>query len=327
MSTGLSTRQVGKVRIYACGGGGINLGKEYLLDGHTGDVADIDVAFIDTSDSNLSDALVDKSWLFKDLDGSGKIRNSNDKIIAKAVPDILRKFAPGDLNIVIFTASGGTGSVAGPLILKQLLADGHATIGVVTGSHESIKTTENTIGTMKTLDAIARATDKPVVIHFGMNEPDVPRSHIDTEAHLIIRAMAVLCSRRNHGLDTADIASFLQFNKSTDIGACLARLHMTDDLEEFEDLVKEPISAAYLKRNHDDLQPTVFVPYSCDGFMPAVVHATTSYFFGIENKSFGEVVKKLDGLKKEMEMQRTTRSAAVSFLGDDEQASETGLIF
>ena len=327
MSNGLSNRPVGKIRIYACGGGGINLGKEYITDGHSADVADIQVAFIDTSDSNLDDRLVDNCWLFKDLDGSGKIRNANDKVIAKAVPDILRKFVPGDLNIVVFTASGGTGSVAGPLILKQLLADGHSVIGVVTGSHESIKTAENTIGTMKTLDGISRATQKPVVIHFGMNEPNVPRSKIDMEAHLIIKAMAVLCSRRNHGLDTADIKSFLEFNTSTDISHCLARLHLVDSVEDFENNIKEPISAAFLKRNHDDLQPNMFVPYSCDGFMPPIVQATTSYFFGIENTSFNGVIKMLDGLKKEMEMQRTTRGASVSFLDGNEQASETGLFF
>lgn len=325
MSNGLSNRPAGKVRVYACGGGGINIGKEYLTDGHSADVADIQVAFIDTSDSNLDDRLVDNCWLFKDLDGSGKIRSANDKVIAKAVPDILRKFTPGDLNIVIFTASGGTGSVAGPLILKQLLADGHSTIGVVTGSHESIKTAENTIGTMKTLDGISRATNKPVVIHFGMNKPNIPRSKIDIEAHLIIRAMSVLCSRRNHGLDTADITSFLEFSKSTDVAPCLARLHMAGSIEDFEDTVKEPISAAYLKRNQDDLQPSVFVPYSCDGFMPPIVQATTSYFFGIENISFGEVIRELNGLKKEMEMQRTTRAESFSFLDGNEQASDTGL--
>lgn len=327
MSKGLSTRPVGTVRVFACGGGGINLGKEYLQDGHSADVANFQIAFIDTSDSNLDDRLVDNCWLFKDLDGSGKIRNSNDQVIAKAIPDILRKFAPGDLNIVIFTASGGTGSVAGPLILKQLLEDGHSAVGIVTGSYESIKTAENTIGTMKTLDAIARATNKPVIIQFGMNEVNVPRSAVDREARIMIESLAVLCSRRNHGLDTADIASFLHFNKSTEIGACLARIHVSATIDEFESLVKDPIAVAYLKREQDDPQPTVFAPYSCDGFMPGVIQASTSLFFGVENRSFGDVVKKLDGLKKEMEMQRTTRAEAVSFLVGNETTSGTGLVF
>jgi len=329
MSQGLSTRPVGTIRVYACGGGGINIGKEYLSfhEGHSADIANFEVAFIDTSDSNLDDRLVENTWLFKDLDGSGKIRNSNDKIIAKAVPDILRKFKPADLNIVIFTASGGTGSVAGPLLVKQLLEDGHTTVGIVTGSYESIKTAENTIGTMKTLDAISRAVDKPVVIQFGMNRPTVPRSAIDKEAHLMIASLAMLCSRRNHGLDTADIKSFFQFNRSTDVAAQLARIHVFDTIKGFESDMKDPISVAYLKRDQDDLQPTVFAPYSCDGFMPAVAQANTSLFFGIENHSFGEIRSELESLKKEMEMQRKTRQQAVSFAGDNDQESETGLIF
>ncbi len=326
VTQGLSSRPVGTIRIFACGGGGINLGRDYLTPGHSADIANFQVAFIDTSDSNLTDGLENNTWLFKDLDGSGKIRNSNDKTIAKAVPDILRKFQPADMNIVIFTASGGTGSVAGPLILKQLLEDGHQAVGIVTGSHESIKTAENTIGTIKSLDAISRMTDKPVVIHFGMNRPNVPRSSVDREAHLMINSLAVLCSRRNHGLDTADIVSFLQFNKSSDVPACLARIHLFDDIDAFEKHLTDPISAAYLKRDQDDPQPSVFVPYSCDGFMPSFAQTSKSLFFGIENHSFGALAQELEGLKKEMEMQRKTRSQAVSFFSDSDDVSTTGLV-
>jgi hypothetical protein len=328
MSQGLSTRPVGTIRVYACGGGGINIGKEYLSfhEGHSADIANFELACIDTSDSNLDDRLIEKTWLFNDLDGSGKIRNSNDKTIAKAVPDILRKFKPADLNIVIFTASGGTGSVAGPLILKQLLEDGHVAVGVVTGSYESIKTAENTIGTMKTLDAISRAVNKPVVIQFGMNRPDVPRSAIDKEAHLMIASLAMLCSRRNHGLDTADIKSFIFFNQSTDVPAQLARIHVYDTIKGFEAKLKDPISVAYLKRDQDDLQPGVFAPYSCDGFMPSIAQSSTSLFFGIENHSFGDIRTELEGLKKEMEMQRKTRQQAVTFAADEDEVSDTGLI-
>lgn len=328
MNNGLSTRPVGTIRVFACGGGGINIGKEYLSfhEGHSADIANFELACIDTSDSNLDDRLIEKTWLFNDLDGSGKIRNSNDKTIAKAVPDILRKFKPADLNIVIFTASGGTGSVAGPLILKQLLEDGHVAVGVVTGSYESIKTAENTIGTMKTLDAISRAVNKPVVIQFGMNRPDVPRSAVDKEAHLMIASLAMLCSRRNHGLDTADIKSFIFFNQSTDVPAQLARIHVYDTIKGFEAKLKDPISVAYLKRDQDDPQPNVFAPYSCDGFMPSVAQAGTSLFFGIENHSFGDIRTELEGLKKEMEMQRKTRQQAVTFAADEDEVSDTGLI-
>ncbi len=326
MSQGLSSRQIGKILLIGCGGGGINIAREYIQPGHSADIADIEVGLVDTSDSNLTDGLGDRTWLFDGLDGSGKIRSANDKVIAKAVPDILRKFKPADLTIVVFTASGGTGSVSGPLILKHLLEQGHQAVGIVTGSYESIKTAENTIGTIKTLDAIARNTDKPVVIQFGMNRPDVPRTTVDREAHLMISALAVLCSRRNHGLDTADIKSFLQFNQSTDVAACLSRIHLFDDIGEFEKNLTDPISAAYLKRDQDDLQPAVFVPYSCDGFMPTFAQASKSLFFGIENHSFGALAQELEGLKKEMELQKKTRAKAVTFFGDEDETSDTGLV-
>lgn len=321
------SRPVGTISLYCCGGGGANIGREYVQDGHSGDVAKISTYFIDTSDSNLDETTVDKAWLFEDLDGSGKIRNSNDKAIAKAIPNILRKFAPGDLNIVVFTTSGGTGSVSAPLLIKQLLEEGHQVIGVAMGSHESIRAAENTIGTIKTLDAISRHLDTPVVVHFGMNSPTRPRSEVDTEAHLIINGLSLLCSRRNHGLDTADIKSLLQFNISTDVPAQLARIHLFDDREAFEKEMSEPIAAAYLKRDHDDLDPDVFVPYSCEGFMPAILQSNSNLYFGIENKSFADLAKELEALKKEMDVQKKTRSQAVSFASEDDEVSDTGLIF
>lgn len=323
----LSNRPIGKVRLFGCGGGGINIAKEYIADGHTADIAQVDVALIDTSDSNLADNLVEHAWLFNDLDGSGKIRNSNDKAIAKAIPDILRQFPPGDINIVVFTTSGGSGSVVAPLLIKSLLEDDQVVIGIAMGSHESIRSTENTIGTIKTLDAISRMTDKPVVIHFGMNDHSQPRSNIDRESHLMITSLAVLCSRRNHGLDTADIRSLIQFNKSTDLTAQLARIHVHSDMETFEEELDNAISVAYLKRDHDDPDPKIFAPYACEGFMPTQAQSRTCLFFGIENHSFIGVQKQLESLKKEMENQRRTRQQTVTFSDDDDEISATGLIF
>lgn len=322
------TRPVGKISLYACGGAGANLASEYIDQGHTADVADISTYFVDTSESNMDERMVDKTWKFEGLDGSGKIRNSNDRIIAKAVPDILRKFTPGDLNIVVFSSSGGTGSVSGSLLIKQLLEDGHQVVGIVIGSHESIRATENTIGTIKGLDAISRRLDKPVVIHFGMNQNNQPRSTVDAEAHLMISALSMLCSRRNHGLDTADIKSLLEFNLSTDVPAQLARIQLFDDIELFDKGMEDPISAAFLKRNGDDLNPATFVPYSCEGFMPAELQASTNLFFGVENTSFKELAKELEALKKEMELRSKNRSKAVTFFNDSEdEVSDSGLIF
>lgn len=329
MSTGLSTRPVGKVRIYGCGGGGVNIGKEYLLAGHSGDIAHIDPCFIDTSDSNLDDALIDKTWLFDNLDGSGAIRSANVDVIAKTVPDILRKFAPADVNIVIFTLAGGTGSVAGPLIMKKLLEDGHMTIGIVVGAKQSMRSGENTIGSVKTLDNICRTAGVPVVLHLGFNKPGSQTdASIDREAHLMINALAMLCSRRNHGLDTADLRSLFNFTKSTNAQPQLCRIHVTDNVESFDKIMRSgPLAAAYLLREATDPTPDMFVPYSTYGTMPAIAQVNSSLFFGIENGSMGELRKLVADLQKEIDTQKSAASDAVSFVSAEDNVSSSGIVF
>ena len=328
MQQGLSTRPVGKVRVYGCGGGGVNIGKEYIENGHSADLANIEVAFIDTSDSNLEDRLVDRTWLFDQLDGSGAIRNSNDKTIAKHIPDILRKFEPGDVNIVIFTLAGGTGSVAGPLILKQLLEDGHMAMAVVIGAKQSLRNAENTIASVKTLDAIARGTGKPVIMHLGFNaSKSVSDADVDREAHGMISALSVLCSRRNHGLDTADLRSFFDFTKSTGAPAQLARIHVTDNVDFFDRTMNNGgLSAAYLLREQNDETPGTFVPYCTYGTMPAIAQFNSSLFFGIENGTLADFREHVQQLQKEIDMQQRTTSEAVGFLGENDKLSDTGLV-
>ncbi|MNP89016.1 hypothetical protein D3C85_14120 [compost metagenome] len=329
MSQGLSTRPVGKVRIYGCGGGGVNIGKEYLETGHSADLANIEVCFVDTSDSNLEDRLVDRTWLFTDLDGSGAIRNSNDKTIAKHVPDILRKFAPGDVNIVIFTLAGGTGSVAGPLILKQLLEDGHLAIAVVIGAKQSLRNAENTIASVKTLDHIAKVSQKPVVMHLGFNASrSVSDADVDREAHGLISALSVLCSRRNHGLDTADLRSFFDFTQSTVAVSQMALIHVTDNVEYFDKTMANcGLSAAYLLREKNDEVPGTFVPYSTYGIMPNIAQFNSSLFFGIENGTLSTFREHVQQLQKEIDMQKRTTSEVVGFLGNNDQISDTGMVF
>ncbi|MNZ13954.1 hypothetical protein D3C78_308670 [compost metagenome] len=315
MNQGLSNRPVGNVRIYGCGGGGVNIGKEYVDQGHSADIANIDVCFIDSSDSNLEDRLVDKTWLFDGLDGSGAIRESNVEPIRKAVPDILRKFAPGDVNIVVFTLAGGTGSVAGPLILQKLLEDGHMAIAIVVGAKHSGRNAGNTIGAVRTLDAIRQATGKPVVMHLGINATGAPTdSSVDREAHIMISSLAVLCSRRNHGLDTADLRSLFDFTKSTSAPAQLCRIHVTDNVEAFSKVMKAgPLAAAYLLRAQTDAMPDLFVPYSTYGVLPSIAQNSSGLFFGIENGSMTELHQHVQAIQKEVDTQKQAATPAIAF--------------
>ncbi|MNO19229.1 cell division protein FtsZ [compost metagenome] len=329
MSHGLSTRPVGTMKIWGCGGGGVNIAKEYLEEGHSSDIANIDVCFIDTSDSNLEDRLVDKTWLFEGLDGSGAIRQENADAIAKAVPDIVRKFQPAEMNVVVFTLAGGTGSVAGPLILKKLLEEGHMAVGIVIWAQQAIKNAENTIGGVKTLDSISRSTGAPAIVQLGFNKNgQVTDKAVDNEAHLMITSLAMLCSRRNHGLDTADLKSLFNFTKSTKAQAQLCRIHVSDNVEDFTKLMRTgALASAALLKESTDPTPELFVPYSTYGVMPAIAQAKGSLFFGIENGSMAELRKRVSELEKEIADQENAAVEAVAFAGDKDKTSAHGLVW
>jgi len=333
-STGLSTRPVGTVRLFACGGGGINIGKDYISEGHSADIANIEVAFLDTSDSNLADRLIEHTFLFTNpndkTDGSGKIKSANAELIIRSLPEVLRKFPAGDMNIVVYTASGGTGNVAGVSLHRMLLEAGHSVVSIVIGSAESERTAQNTIGTLTSLAHVANDLQKPVIFHFGMNSQDgsVPRSAIDKEAHLMITALAILCSRRNHGLDTADVTSFLQYNSPRpEIKPSLARIHVLDDHKLFDQQIEDPIAVAYLKRDADDPQPLSFAPYLCDGILPNIAQTSNkSLFFGIETKTLFKVHTDLETLRKELASRAKARVDGPVFGSASDKIGIGGLV-
>ena len=317
MSNSISTRPIGELAIFGCGGGGINIAKEYIDANLSADIANLSVALLDTSDSNLSEGNLSNFYAFSSpdgvVDGSGKVKAKNAELISRSIAEVLRKFPPKAMNIIVYTASGGTGNVAGYCLHKALLAAGHDVVSVVIASAESERTAKNTIGTLLDLSDLAEEVGKPVVIHYGMNGNGVTRAMVDKEAHLIITSLAILASRRNYGLDTADLKSFLNYTlPRPDIKPTLARINVYDNVDTFDRDVKEPISVAYLKRNADEPQPEAFAPYFCDGILPDVAQAS-NLFFAIETSSLYGVHADLTKLRDELASRESTRQAAPAF--------------
>lgn len=317
MSNPISTRPIGEVAIYGCGGGGINIAKEYINANLTADIAKLSIALLDTSDSNLSEGNLDNFYAFSSpdgvVDGSGKVKAKNAELIERSIAEVIRKFPPKAMNIIVYTASGGTGNVAGYILHRTLLAAGHDVVSVIIASAESERTAKNTIGTLMDLGDLAQDLGKPVVIHYNMNSPTMTRAMVDQEAHLMVTSLAVLASRRNYGLDTADLKSFLNYTlPRPDIAPSLARINVYDNIEAFNKQVVEPISVAYLKRSADEAQPEAFAPYFCDGILPDVAQVS-NLFFAIETNSLYAVHGELTKLRDELASRESTRQAAPAF--------------
>ena len=84
---------VGKVKLFACGGAGINIGlrlEQYRgKNVATDPFAEIEVVYIDTSRSNMDGVIDPKhSYILENLDGSGKVRSET----TKKSPNALKQF-------------------------------------------------------------------------------------------------------------------------------------------------------------------------------------------------------------------------------------------
>jgi hypothetical protein len=229
-----------KTRLYCTGGLGLNIGRQ--LEGIEG----LDIAYMDTSKSNRVDGLPDdRCYFVPNTDGAGQDRRGIYAAVLPHVDIMLERFEPGDFNIVLLSASGGSGSVLGPLLIKQLLAAGEAVVAVGVGAEDSAKYIGNTIDTLKSLEGISAATRKPVVLSYHENAIGVPRSSIDDELLFVIESLAALACQNNLELDTTDVTNWVQFDKVTPVMPQLALMNVFDNRQEATQVL-EPVAIASL---------------------------------------------------------------------------------
>ena len=103
----------------------------------------------------------DDIYLLDDMDGSGKIREENHKEIGNVIKDILvkhkQRFQCGSLFLYLVDQV----SVCGPLLISEMLSRGISVLIVLAMVlNESVLTANNTLKSLKSLDAITRKTIK-----------------------------------------------------------------------------------------------------------------------------------------------------------------------
>jgi hypothetical protein len=217
------------MKIYAVGGMGINVGKQFVkYDGKEAEgFATIETVFIDTSKSNVGQDIPEKNlYLVEGLDGSGKVRASNYQALVDCSKDILLKHRPGNVNVLLHSAGGGSGSTASPVLASELLARGELVIVACTGSTSSRIETENTLKTLKSYEAIAQKRETPLICIYRENNSEKPRSVVDAELQQMVIILAAIFSGQNKELDQSDLRNFLNYHKVTSYPAKLSQLEI-----------------------------------------------------------------------------------------------------
>ena len=206
-------KPLGKITMYCTGGCGINIGSQLITGPKVEEegFAKVTPVFIDTSKSNLNKLPKDSPIYLiesdsKVIDGGGKVRASNYEEIRARNLDILNKYKPGDLSIILHSASGGSGSVIANELLSELLNRKVPVMMMTVGSSDTLMELSNTVKTLKSFENTAKVRNTPVSMVYYENSEATPRKVVDNNLINTVAFIAALYSRQNEELDSADLS-------------------------------------------------------------------------------------------------------------------------
>lgn len=315
-----STSTKGDITIYGLGGAGCNIASmfEPLRNSSEPGMATVNPVYVDTSDSNMKPGMDPKSFFrFEDpngdeeVDGSGGIRVTNAELIHHQIPRMLEQFRPGYATIVISSASGGSGSVISPMVVRELVERGTKLLVVITIGDDATNTRiQNTLNTIAGFEIICEETASTIPLAYFENTAKKQRVDVDSEVFELVGKLAALFSRENAELDTMDLVHFLSIDKSTSYEPHLVRLEtFTGDLSEA--VAGEGIATvASLQKDRETNPIKMRVEHLCTGFAPNGAGAMSPVLplhFTTRAYAFNELASRLRGELDELEKRRKAR--------------------
>lgn len=330
------------VKVYACGGASINIMKSlyYPSKNNIKDpgFAKLEIVFMDTSRSNIPKDVDDEDFYLvqglgdEKIDGSGKVRATNYKAVSLAIPEILHRFKPAELNIVIHSASGGSGGVLGASLVSELLNQDKAVIVVMIGSTTCEQEIRNTINTILSYQAISAKRDKSVVALYLENGNGVTMSENDALVRINTLLLTVIWSGENHGLDSKDLDNFLNYQRVSKYQPALTGLTIqAGKIKPKLEKGQAVSSVISLIREGEDPDPGMIVGYHSFGTiseaayvesvkMPTPIHLHTVQGY------FSDIITRLQTKLSEAEEQYRVNPINVLKLNDVD-IQDDGLVF
>lgn len=334
VGSGLSAIK-GKAIVYAAGGAGINIGKkvEQFRNHSEVGVSDLSIVYIDTSRSNLNDldeSVIEKhTYLLEGLDGSGKIRKENHESIRDNTRKILQQFPPQDINIVISSGAGGSGSVIAPSIVAELLENDQQVIVILIGATDSGAEIENVLKTLKSYESISQKKERPVIASYFQNSKDSPRSKVDTSAVEVILSITTVFSRENRELDTRDLYNFLNYQRITSFKPKLVGFTVHVGEIPASDST-DVISVALVTAPGGDDSISFTPEYKAVGFLPEDINpdlaARTPLTLLTHNDSFTLIAKELEDRLSDLEKVKKARIHVKSILSGSDVSTDDGMV-
>lgn len=261
-----------KMRIYACGGAGVSaaalLDKPVINSGNNSDYASIGISYIDTSRSDfIGKNIKDNIFVIPGLDGQGQKRGEDLSLISSYVPTILLEHEPSEINLIIHSAGGGSGSVIGPLITEELLKRKQDVIVFMISCTGSSTETKNTHSCLLTYANYNRTYEKVIPISWHENNKGKSHDQVNKDITFLVALLAVAYSGNNAKLDSSDLKNWINYTKTTGYPAELSALKVHVGYDQ----AREAVSACSLLAPGQDM-PSLDTSYHTFGYIPHSVY-------------------------------------------------------
>ncbi len=156
--------------------------------------------------------------------GSGKVRSANFDEIRQNLIHLSEDELPvNDVSILIFSLGGGTGSVLGPLLMRELSKKKSQVVVIAVADMQSEIDNSNTLATLKSLQNIAEKNNiyLPMMLY---NNVQMGRSAVDKDVIKAVSDLILILTRPAYEIDRNDRLSWLNASDTVGTGSGLRQL-------------------------------------------------------------------------------------------------------
>lgn len=197
-ASGNDVGQALKYSVFGCGGTGRSCATRFAKEHN-----EITVETIDTTSNHIELPNLFHNHI-AGLDGSAADRGMNYDSIREFIVQYVagKTFEP--MNIVVCSLAGGSGSMIGPLLVKEIRRSGAKAIMLTIADTKSDKDARNTIGALKTIEGVLSGMYVPMVLFHNKFGQQV----VDRGVDEVLNRLDVLFNNQFDRLDTADRLMF-----------------------------------------------------------------------------------------------------------------------
>lgn len=241
-----------KLRVYSLGGAGINIGAEVKRKCRSDVLRNAEFIGLDTSTANVPADGIFQVDALEDGTGSGKNREKNKPKIKPYVEQMMSRYKPGDVNVLIFSSSSSGGQI-GPYVLRHIMQQKLPVICLLITDTTSLVEMENTALTIKSIDGQRRTLNSCVVVDLIDNGCGLSRRDINQKAVNRLDALSIFLTEHEE-YDYEDMRNFLNYSNVSAIAPSILSVKLLTGSEELERNIGSAITLASLYVDGGDVK-------------------------------------------------------------------------